>query len=240
MFDIRAVTRDPRFSLRLGSVYADVFRFRIAQLGRQQTDYKRRFLRDRMANATARLKTAQAALDQYREQNHLAAPETQLGSAVGQLAGLQAAMQGKRVELESALRFGTPDSQAVKAIAAQFESLRSQVQEYQRSDASQGGLTVTGIARRSNEYINLQREVAFTQLLYQGYEQLLEGLTLEEMTADFNLLPIEPPYVEPGIYIRGGMAAVLILIVLTAITCEVYVAGPRVVRRTRPMLRAAE
>lgn len=226
MFDVRAVTHDPDLSLRLATTYADVFRARVSQLGRQQTAYKRRFLSARMADATTRLKAAQAALDQYRERNHLPAPEAQLGSAVGQLAGLQAAIQAKRVELQSALRFATPESLEVKGIQAQLESLQGQAREFQEQDRSQGDLTPSGIARRSNEYINLQQEVVFTQMLYQSYEKLIEGLTLEEMTNDFNLLPIEAPYVEPSVYIHAPAAGLLVLVILAAIICELYLASP--------------
>ena len=228
IFEFRVVAPDPDLALRLSSAYAKSFQERIGRLGLEQTAYKRKVLDDRMVEASARVSATQAALDRFRASNRLAVPDVQLGAAVGQLSSLQSELQGKRVALQSAIQFNTSENFAVKDLRAQIASLEGQIGELQTQAKAQGDLTVTGIARRSNEFANLTRDVQFAQSLYEAYSRYLEGSAVEEMSANWNVQVIEPAYVDPFYYINKVPAALLLAVVILAIGSEVYLLRPTV------------
>ena len=226
--------RNPAFALRLDAAYARVYSQRLSELARQQTAYKRGVLNARMQEAVDRLTKAQAALDQFRQRYRLPDPEAQIGSSVGQLGSLQASLQAKRVELQSALQFATPQNMRVRSLQAEIGSLQSQIREEQERQNSPGGMTAAGLAHLSNQYENLQRDVTFAQTLYQAYARYLEGSAVEEMSAAWNLQQLEPPYIRPGHQINKLPLAMLLLVLLIAAAAEIYlIFPPHGVRRIR-------
>jgi capsule polysaccharide export protein KpsE/RkpR len=233
---LEAEDRNPDFALQLVTVYAQVYSERLAQLARQQTAYKRAVLNDRMGEAAQRLARAQGALDRFRAQNRLPAPDAQLGASVGQLSGLQASLQAKRVELQSALKFATPDNMQVRAIQAEIVSIQTQIAQEQ----SRRGQTATALAGLSNQHDNLIRDVSFAQSLYQAYSRYLEGSAIEELSAAWNIQQIEPPHIHVGHQINKLPAAILLLILLAAIASEIYLLFPPVGTRVELAARMAK
>lgn len=223
---LEAVDRDPAFALKLVNVYAQIYSRRLAELARQQTAYKRQVLNQRMGEAAQRLASAQGALDRFRAQNRLPAPDAQLSASVGQLDGLQSALQSKRIELQSALKFATPNNMQVRAIQAEIAGIQTQIAHAQNLRDGAGSQSATTLAQLSIQYDNLVRDVTFAQSLYQAYSRYLEGSAVEELSAAWNVQQIEPPHIHPGHQINKLAAAIVLLILLTAIASEVYLLFP--------------
>lgn len=231
IIEIDAESRDPDYALTLVRTYAEVFRSRLATLGREQTTYKRRVLEERLRSAAGQLARAQAALDQFRSANALPDLQGELAASVGSLSALESRLQGERARLEATLRFATPENIAVQRIQADVTALTRQVAIARRGG---GSTSAAALAAKSNRYIDLQRDLQSAQSLYQAYTRYLEGAAVENESADWNVQALQPAYLRPGIHPNTVPLGLLILTVLALVVCELYLFAPGRIRRRSP------
>ncbi|HEX3407256.1 MAG TPA: hypothetical protein VHS81_08470, partial [Caulobacteraceae bacterium] len=90
---------DPEFAKSLANAAAEAIRQRLAQISIQQAADKRAVATNRLADASIRLDRAKQALTDFRQANHLPAPEAQMGAGVSILAGLQSELKIKQAAL---------------------------------------------------------------------------------------------------------------------------------------------
>ena len=219
---------DQDFALRMANVYAGVFRDRLAELGRQQTAYKRRVLNDRLSEATRRLATAQAAVNNFRATNRLPDPQSELAASVSALSGLKSQLQQQESDIQASLRFRTPDSYEVKVLEAKAAATRSAINSSNENKVSNGTQTAAQLSAMSNRYINLLRDLAFAQTLYESYTKYLEGAAVEDESANWNIQVLQPAYIEGDIAFNKRWLAALICVILVSICLEFYVFAPPV------------
>jgi uncharacterized protein involved in exopolysaccharide biosynthesis len=231
IIEIEVRDTDPDFALKLTTVFANAMQQRLAQLSRGQTEYKRTVLNNRMAEATDRLSRAEAAMNAFRTKYQLPEPDVELGAAVSQLTGLQGELLAKQVALQTALRFNTEESMQVKSIRSDIATLESQLHQAQMQARIPVGLTATGIADISNQYSDLNRELHFSQALFESYSRYLEGAAIEELTSDFNMQEIQPPYVDPSYHFNLWALESLFGLIVFAAASELYMARPPLSRR---------
>jgi len=168
ILQIKAEDRDPAFAKALVAAAGEAVRNRLAEISLQQAAQKRAVATDRLADATTRLANAQTALNQFRVENKLPAPETQLGAGVGILAGLQSRLQAKQVELGALEEVNTGENIQVKLAQAEIASLQRQIAQAQ----SQSGLGLAGMVSASTKYNDLYRDYTTAELLYQVQQQI--------------------------------------------------------------------
>jgi tyrosine-protein kinase Etk/Wzc len=226
LMEITVRDRDGAQALRTARAYAEAMQGRLAMLSLETTTFKRKILSQRFNEARARLERAEMAINAFRQANHLETPETQLDLAVGQLASLQAQVEAKQVQLSAALKFNTPQSYAVQAIRAELGALQAQVGSAEAKVRSGGGLTAAGIAPKAVAYQRLDRELKFSQALFDSYSRYLEGTAIEDLTAYYNMRLIEPPYLEPERQYNGLALALLALLLGLALASEFIVMRP--------------
>lgn len=225
VIEVEAHDADRAFSQQLVTVYSDAIRRRLADLGRQHTSEKKAVVTRRLGAAATRLASAQSALSDFRRANHLAAPEAQLGAAVTLKTQLEAQLQAKTVELQTAQRFGTSENMQVKAIVSDIAGLRRQIAASESPAAGDGGApNLAKLAEKSTEYLNLYREQAFAQALYEVYTRYLEGIIVEDLVANTNsnVQLIENPYIDPHWRINMWAAGSLAALALLAFYTEYY------------------
>jgi hypothetical protein len=228
ILQIDVLDRDPVFAEQLVDTYASALRNRLTTLSRAQVDYKRQVLNNRFAEASQRLARAEAALTSFRRSNRLPAPEAQLGQAVSTLTGLEAEIQAKEVELQTALRFATPQNFNVKRIQSDISVLREQLRRARTQQTTQGLPTAAALAETNTRYLNLFRELRFSQALYDSYTRYLEGSAIEDLTAEFNLQVIESSHIDPAYHFNMVGLGLLLLLGLVAVGSEFYVTAPPV------------
>lgn len=222
IIEITMSDMDPAFAKEVVSVYSAAFRDRMTKLAKDQASMKRAILQARMTDAATRLAHAEAALDQYRTANKLPAPETELGSAVGELAGLQGQLDAEEVALQTAEQFATPGNMEVRSIQSEIAALQQQI--VQARTAARGGSSdsAESLALREFAYQNLYRNVQYSTGLYEIYERYMESTGVEELSADINTQVIESPYVDPRLQINIWAAGLLAIIIFLAFCSEYY------------------
>lgn len=234
IIEIEVDGHDEAETLRITQLYARAMQNRIASLSRAQTAFKRKVLNDRMTEAGERLARAERAVNSFRQQNRIIQPEAQLSDAVSTLSALRAQYQAIQVELAKARRFYAEGSYQVQSVRTALGALQRQIAAAEDRNRSPNGFTASGIAPRSVEFDRLNRELTFSRSLYEAYTRYLEGAAIEDLTANFNMQIIEPPFVEPGRKFNTVPGVALILLVLLAAASEFYWLRPPSGARLQP------
>ena len=226
ILQISVKDKDPKFAKALAAAAADAIQARLTTLNLAQTSEKRDVATNRVKAASDQLLRAQAALQQFRVAHRLGAPMQQLGVAVGLLANLQAQLQSKTVEIETLRRFEGPDNINLKAAEAELASLRSQVAQAQEAANNSGSSNLAYVASENAEYFNLYRDQIVAQLLYEVYRKYLEEVTVDTLSANENMILMQPAYVHPERQYNMPAVAIFVVLVILGITAEFYVAAP--------------
>jgi hypothetical protein len=213
-------------ALNISRVYAATLQKRLAALSRESTTRKRGILNQRFTEAQNRLTAAEAAVSQFRRENQLVEPESQLSSAVDRLSTLQGQLQAKQVQLQTTLQFNTPEHPTARALQAELRALQEQVNIADQQVRANGGLTASGIAPKALQYERLNRELKFSQALFDSYTRYLEGAAIEDLTAEYNVQLIEPPHISSDRQFNMLPLAALVLVLLLALTSEFIAMRP--------------
>ncbi|MEO7027639.1 MAG: hypothetical protein ABI056_08805, partial [Caulobacteraceae bacterium] len=222
---------DPDLAKAIAAAYVAAIHDRLGQLSLEQSAVRRAIAVERVGEAATRLADAQAAITRFRANNRVAAPELQLGAAVGGVAGLQARLAAKQVELETASRFATPNNIRVQALNAEIAGLRGQIEQAQSNSSALGSPTLGQMSLESSEYANLYRNVHIAETFYEVYTRALEQVTVEEMSAGASVSISDPTYVVPERQYNVLPFGLLILVIALALVAEAYDLAPPIGRR---------
>jgi hypothetical protein len=226
ILQISVKEKNPQFAQKLAAAAADAIQARLTTLNLEQTAEKREVATNRVKAASDQLLQAQAALEKFRVEHHLGAPVQQLGVAVGLLANLQAQLQSKTVEIETLRRFEGPDNIKLKAAEAELASLRRQVATAQAAANDNNSSNLAYMATENAEYFNLYRDEIVAQLLYEVYKKYMEQVTVDTLSANENMILMQPAYVHPERQFNMPAVGLLFVLIVLAVTAEFYVAAP--------------
>jgi hypothetical protein len=216
VLQISVKDRRPTYAKAVVEAYVTALRQHLSDFSLRQATQKRAVGQSRLAQATLDLTRTQAALDRFREENKLAAPEIQLGPAIALVTALQANLQAEQASLQSQLQFATEDNIQVQAARTRIAALKAQIAAAQAKAQSSGaGPSVGGMTPQLSEYENLYMNAKLAQAEYQIYRQYLETIAVQELSANINMDLIEPPYISSdrifNIFPLGALALVLLL-----------------------------
>lgn len=222
--EVEVRTHDPRESVALTGAYVREISDRIALLGRDRVRRKREVVLDRYREAADRVADTENALNAFRRRNHLAEPETELGSALSIRAGLEAQLKAKLVELDTLQRFQGPDNAQLQAVQSEVASLRAQIARSAQPSTDVGGPNVAGLTEVSGEYLNLYRDYRFAQALYEVYARASEEVAVETLAGESasDVQVIEAPRLDPDRKFNIPAVALLLLVIVMALFTEIY------------------
>ena len=231
ILSVTVVDHDAVFAKAVVTDFVAAIRARVAAITLEQAGQKRAVAVNRLGDASIQLARAQAALDRFRAQNKLAAPEVQLGAAVSLVTELQARLDAEEAQLQALQRFATNNNFQIQAAQAQVAALRSQIASAQASANTSPGPSVGALTPKITEYENLYRNERFAQAEYEIYQRYLGTVTVEELAAGINMDLVEPPFVDPDRKYNTPAVAAFFLVILLGVLAEFYLAHP-VGRRT--------
>jgi uncharacterized protein involved in exopolysaccharide biosynthesis len=221
---ITVADHDPNVAKAIVTQYVAAIRDRLSTLNLEQAAQKRGIAENRLRASTVALASAQAALDQFRSENKLAAPETQLGAAVALMTELQARLHAAQTQLQLLQHFATPDNVQVQAARTSVEALQGQIAAARAGQNGGPGPSVGGMTPKITQYENLFRDERFADAEYQIYQKYLATVTVEELSSIINMDVIEPPYVDPARQYNPQALGALALLAFLAVLAEVYAA----------------
>ena len=210
----------------LAAASAQSIQDRLTQISLEQAAQKRTIASSRLGDATLTLARTQAALTNFRAANKLAAPDQQLGAAVGLLASLEGRLQAKRVEVETLRSFATGSNITLQLATTELAALEHQVTAAQVQPSSGAASNLAGMSGVNETYYNLYRDEKSAEILYEVYRRYLEEVTVDELSANENLILVEPAYVHPERQLNVLAIALLFILLATEALVELYWADP--------------
>jgi tyrosine-protein kinase Etk/Wzc len=228
---VTVVDRDPVFAKAVVTDFVAAIRTRVGAITIEQAAQKKAVAVNRLGDASIDLERSQAALDRFRAENKLAAPEIQLGAAVSLVTELQAKLDAEEAQLRALQRFATGNNFQIQAAQAQVSALQAQIADAQASKNTGPGPSVGGLTPKITEYENLFRNERFAEAEYEIYERYLGTVTVEELAAGINMDLVEPPFVDPDRRYNTPAVAALAFVILLSVLAEFYIAQPVVGRR---------
>jgi len=211
-------------SSRITQAYVEAVSKELALFGEQNILNKKRIVENRFASATKRVAETEGALNAFRRANHLAAPEAQLGVELSLRTSLQAQYQAKLVEEKALAEFRGPESPELATVRAEIGSLRQQLARTASSATAVTGPNLAASADLTTKYLNLYRDYAFSQAIYEIYARASEQVAIDELTAQSAsyVQIIDPPYIDEYRHFNLWPLSLLLLIAVLAAFTEFY------------------
>lgn len=224
MLEVEARTHDPDEAEALTRAHVAAITARLNALSRDRVQRKERVVRDRFREAGTRAVQAEAALNAFRRRNRLAAPEAQLGAELSLRAGLQAQLQAKQVELQTARQFQGDENPQLRALESEVASLRGQIARAGNPASGAAGPNVAALSEVSGEYLDLYRDYRFAQALYEVYARSSEEIAAEALAAESasDAQVVEAPRLDADRKYNVPAVALLALVLLLAVFTELY------------------
>ncbi len=231
ILQITASDRDVDLARALAATTASAIQDRLGAISLIQAAQKRAVAEIRLSDATARLARTQAALGRFRTENRLAAPAAQLGAAVGLLAALEGRLQAKQVEVATLREFARGDNIKLRTAEVELGAIRNQVAAAKIVSPTQQSSNLAGIAETNTTYFNLYRDEKSAETLFEVYRRYLEEISVDELSANQNLVLVEPAYIYPERQFNAWAVGLLVIDIFLLIIAEYYVALPPIGRR---------
>lgn len=222
IIQVELKTADTELARGIVGAYAEATRAELAIIAVRQTEYKRQVLEKLVAESNERMAKAQGNYDRFRFSRQTAEPNFELGAVGGRIEGLRQAIQGVDLQLKAALKFATPNNFQIHQITAQRAALQSELaQLLARRTSSQNSLN--SVVEAGTRLRFLERDLAITRSLFDGYNRFLLGTYVEDLTSTANIRILEPPYVDTERQINIVPLALVILLLLIAIAFEMQI-----------------
>ena len=225
MLEIQMVNREPKFSLKVVTEMVRAIRFRLGEISRNQTSYKRRTLQLLLNQANLRLDTARAKYNAYRLKTGYTTPAAALGAIGARVPYFRNAIKAKEMELEKARTFATDNNMSVRQINTEISVLKSQLADALKLDATQP-YSVDRVVQESTVVSEFETELFIAQQQRDSYKFYLEGTTVEDLTSVANMRVLEPPYVDTGRPYKTFPLLLAFLVILFELIIEVYYLRP--------------
>jgi len=212
-------------ALALTDGYMTAISRRLRSLNDDQLVTKRSLLDERMGEAQARLNDAESRLAGFRRANRISAiPEAELGASLSLRTALEAQLQARQVELQAIEQFLGPENPRLIAVQQEIGELRRRLAQSVGSAQGAAGPGAVGLTELSNDYLNLLRDYAFAQSVYQVYTRLSEEVAVDELSGRTasTVQVIEKPHVDPTRHFNVPAVAGLALLALLALFTEFY------------------
>lgn len=234
VIQILTTTHDRSEAEQLTAAFSEAISDRIRSLGRDQLAIKQTIVRDRFEEATRRVAETETALNDFRRRTGFTAnPDAELGTAISQRAGLEAALEAKQVEFATQRRFAGPENFELRAIQQEMIELRRQLASTARVSAGPGNPSATTLSEQSNQYLTLLRDYRYAQALYEIYARFAEQAAVEELSSNGDSVQIvEASHLDSGRQFNLAAVALLIFLALVVFVTELYAPATGLIRKS--------
>jgi len=227
IIEISVLNSDRKFGVALITAYTNATRRRLAEIGKQQTDYKRTILTELVEETAARRDKAQLEYDSFRRRTRFAQPFSAIGAIGERIPVLQSGIKDKEVQLNTARQFNTDNGLPVRQVLAELKALRLQLAEAQAVNPQEKD-SVGMVIQESTKIRELERKLAIARGLYENYTRFLEGTSVEDLTQTAVVRILEPPFIESERQFNFIPLMIAILLALMALAVEFYKFRPPV------------
>lgn len=224
-------SHDADLAKEIVAAYADATQYRLAEISKTQTAYKRDILLQLVSDASQQLSVAQARYDSFRLQNRAPTPETTVEAVSLRIPQLESAIKARQVDLAAARQLYTDDNNVVRQMTAELAALQRQLAQVSATSPTANS-TVGRAVSASSQLFKLERDLKIARALYDSYMRYLQGTAVEDLTSSANIRILEPPFVDTSRQLYLPALAIAIALSLLWAAIEFY--------RLRPPVGARE
>lgn len=165
---------DPKFAAAVANAYVEELGNLAVRLNVAGAGQNRSFLEKRLSSAKAELLKAEENLKSFQAKNKTVSVTAQAEATIKGVAELRAQLAAQEVQLATARRQFTDESQEVKNLSSSVASLRGQIANLEGAGGDSAIPTVGSAATIGQQYVRLMREFkiqeSLVELLTKQYE----------------------------------------------------------------------
>jgi tyrosine-protein kinase Etk/Wzc len=191
---------DPHRAAQIANAYVDELHAINNHLMIGEASVRRAFFTQQLSLEKDRLTDAEIALKETEESTGAVSPSGQTGIAIGQVAGLQAQIISREVQLDAMRNSATDQNPDVIRLNNELQSLRAQLRQMESAKKGRNPgdilLTPSVLPADQLEYLRKQRDVQYHTLIFDLIARQFEAARLDEAKAApmIQVLdPAEPP-----------------------------------------------
>lgn len=165
---------DPKFAAAVANAYVEELGNLAVRLNVAGAGQNRSFLEKRLSSAKAELLKAEENLKSFQAKNKTVSVTAQAEATIKGVAELRAQLAAQEVQLATARRQFTDESQEVKNLSSSVASLRAQIANLEGAGGDSAIPSVGSAATIGQQYVRLMREFkiqeSLVELLTKQYE----------------------------------------------------------------------
>jgi tyrosine-protein kinase Etk/Wzc len=199
LIKISVEDRDPHRAAALANAYADELHDLNSRLAITEASQRRLFFEQQLAQEKDRLADAEVALKQTEESTGVISPTGQTETAIRQIAGLQAEITSREVQLDALRTSSTEQNPDVVRLNTQLDSLRSQLRDLEsghgKHEPGDISITTANVPSVGLVYIRKEPDVKYHQLLFDLLARQYEAAKIDEAKAAPVIQVVDPALV---------------------------------------------
>jgi uncharacterized protein involved in exopolysaccharide biosynthesis len=216
--------KNPQRSADMANAYVEELGRQAVRLNMTSAGKNRGYLEERLAAARADLAKAEDSLKTFQSKNKAVSVSDQAKATIEGVAQLRAQLAAQEVQLATLQRQFTESSQKVKTARATVDSLRAQIGKLEGTGGRSSSIPSVGsMPQLGQEYMRLMRDFKIQETLVELLTKQYEVTKLSEVkdVSPFQVLQVAKV---PEKKSKPHRSLIVILAVITAIVCSVYIA----------------
>jgi tyrosine-protein kinase Etk/Wzc len=190
--------KSPQLAHDLASAYMDALRKANGRLALGQSSERRLFFGEQLAKEKDDLEEAEVELKKTEEQSGLIVPDGQTEAEIKTIAGTQAQIAAREVELAALRDSATEQNSSVIRLRSEIEDLEGQLARLQRGGDVTSPMTIptSKVPQVELDYVRKVREVKYHETLFEMLSKQYEAARLDE-AQDAPVLQVLDPATYP-------------------------------------------
>jgi tyrosine-protein kinase Etk/Wzc len=221
---IEVTHKDPKLAQQIANNYLAALARLNDRMAESAAAQQRRFFEGELEHEKDELENAEVALKKVQEESGVVLPTSQTLAGLSSIDSVRAQIRLEQVRLAALLQSQTDQSPQVMTTRSQIDALEAQLRGLEAGSKNSAGesLTASRAPEVNLEFVRLEREVKYHQVLFDALAKQFENARLEESSSapgvqivDYPELPIRKSWPPRLIFtLAGGFLGFLLALVM--------------------------
>ena len=174
---------DPARAANIANSYIDELDNLTMKLAVNEAGHRRLFFERQLTQTKENLIAAETAIEKFRSQTKIVAPEQQGSLTVSAAASVKAQIVAKEIQLQSISTYATDDNADLIRLKNEIQALKTQLGKFEENDSITSGDVLVPLKKSpetSLKYVRLIRELKYQETLFELLAKQYELAKLDE------------------------------------------------------------
>lgn len=174
---------DPARAANIANSYIDELDNLTMKLAVNEAGRRRLFFERQLTQTKENLIAAETAIEKFRSQTKIVAPEQQGSLTVSAAASVRAQIVAKEIQLQSISTYATDDNADLIRLKNEIQALKTQLSKFEENDSITSGDVLVPLKKSpetSLKYVRLIRELKYQETLFELLAKQYELAKLDE------------------------------------------------------------